>query len=559
LGSGSLYNFNSVKCRFRKASAGGEHQEKVRVSKAKYIGWTWAVLFVFLPLIAFAGEVDLPRTGQTTCYNLSGNVISCPGTGQDGDLQEGVAWPVPRFTDNGNGTVTDHLTGLIWLKNANCLGIRKTWDDAVGFCNVLASGMCGLTDGSVAGDWRLPNIVELESLLNAEPEDLSSWLNMQGFTNVQLFHYWSASTLAIPTNKAWGVYMIFGSVATLNKSEGYYVWPVRGGQNGFAITWRTGQTASYAAGDDGALQRGVAWPAARFTDNGNGTVTDHLTDLIWLKTANCSGNKTWQEALAYCNTLASGSCGLTDGSIAGDWRLPNRKELFSLIDFSRYNPALPQDHPFTNVWLSDYWSSGTMAYYRDYAWVVRMDYGEVYNTHKSGKYFVWPVRGGPTGPPGNLTILYPNGGESFNKRQNYNITWSSTGVTGAVAIDLYKGGEAPGFFVIEIAAAAPNTGSYPFNPSASLADGTDYMIRISADSDSVWDFSDSFFAIETPLIMGDINRDGYVDLTDAVISAQIAEGMTPIQAVYKDADINGDNRIGTEETIFSLESVAGLR
>jgi hypothetical protein len=62
------------------------------------------------------------KTGQTGCWDSSGAVIACAGTGQDGELQKGAALPSPRFTDNGDGTVTDNLTGLIWLKNADCWG-----------------------------------------------------------------------------------------------------------------------------------------------------------------------------------------------------------------------------------------------------------------------------------------------------------------------------------------------------------------------------------------------------------------------------------------------------
>ena len=60
-------------------------------------------------------RAPVPKSGQT----------SSNATGDDGDLQRGVAWPDPRFTDNGDGTVTDNLTGLIWLKNANCFGTRR--------------------------------------------------------------------------------------------------------------------------------------------------------------------------------------------------------------------------------------------------------------------------------------------------------------------------------------------------------------------------------------------------------------------------------------------------
>jgi hypothetical protein len=123
----------------------------------------------------------------------------------------------------------------------------------------------------------------------------------------------------------------------------------------------TGQTDSFAAGDDGDGEEGVRFPTPRFTDNLNGTMLDNLTGLIWLKSANRFAGQTWFNALNAANTLASGSCGFTDGSVAGDWRLPNVKELQSLIDFGHFNPSLPLDHPFSGVQSSLYWSSTTYA------------------------------------------------------------------------------------------------------------------------------------------------------------------------------------------------------
>ena len=157
---------------------------------------------------------------------------------------------------------------------------------------------------------------------------------------------------------------------------------------------KTGQTSSHGTRDDGALQRGVAWPDPRFTDNGNGTVTDNLTNLVWLKNANCDGTKTWTNALAFANGLTNGQCGLTDGSAAGDWWLPNRRELFSLIDDSQVNPALPSGHPFTGVQSSFYWSSTAYADNADYAWFVSMLHGYVSTYGKSSALHVWPVRAG---------------------------------------------------------------------------------------------------------------------------------------------------------------------
>ena len=89
-------------------------------------------------------------------------------------------------------------------------------------------------------------------------------------------------------------------------------------------------------------------PVPRFTDNLNGTITDNLTGLIWLKDAKCFGLLNWQTALDRAKGLADGTCGLTDNSVAGDWRVPNRNELTSLLDSSTFGMALPPGHPFTN-------------------------------------------------------------------------------------------------------------------------------------------------------------------------------------------------------------------
>ena len=158
---------------------------------------------------------------------------------------------------------------------------------------------------------------------------------------------------------------------------------------------KTGQTTKYADGDDGDLQKGVAWPSTRFTDNSDGTVTDNLTGLIWLKDANCWGGQTWANALTNANGLASGSCGLTDGSVAGDWRLPNLRELYSLVDSSRPpSPVIPTGHPFDNVQSDEHWTSTTCADDTDYAWLVYLYDGSVYSGGKTVTCYVWPVRGG---------------------------------------------------------------------------------------------------------------------------------------------------------------------
>ena len=171
----------------------------------------------------------------------------------------------------------------------------------------------------------------------------------------------------------------------------------------FAPVPQTGQTSLYHEGDDGDLQMGVQWPDPRFTDNGDGTVTDHLTGLIWLKNANCFGaGNSWYSALDACNELADGDCGLSDGSNPGDWRLPNVRELFSLIDHRNAYPALPSGHPFTDALSSDYWSSTTLSLSDGgEAIYVDMGYGIVSYWGKDGLWNccdgVWPVRDGNLG------------------------------------------------------------------------------------------------------------------------------------------------------------------
>jgi hypothetical protein len=178
----------------------------------------------------------VPRTGTTT-----------GGIGEDGNLKRGVIWPDPRFTITSSGlTVLDNLTGLIWLKNANCttssaLNLTTTgsaiWTNAITFCNGLKSGDCGLTD-TVAGDWRLPSAQELFSLIDfayhtpalSNTSGAGIWTTGEPFDGVRSAYYWSSTPFA-STAKSMIVDLDYGDVNSATKlTTYYYVWPVRGGQ-----------------------------------------------------------------------------------------------------------------------------------------------------------------------------------------------------------------------------------------------------------------------------------------------------------------------------------------
>ena len=123
--------------------------------------------------------------------------------------------------------------------------------------------------------------------------------------------------------------------------------------------------------------------AVSFTNNGNGTVTDTKTDLMWQQGE--SSAMTWEAALSYCEGLTLGN--------HSDWRLPNIKELESLTDDTRFSPAIDTTF-FPNAKSSIYWSSTTYAYITSAAWDVYFGNGNVYYDSKSYNGYVRCVRGG---------------------------------------------------------------------------------------------------------------------------------------------------------------------
>ena len=152
-----------------------------------------------------------------------------------------------RFVDCGNGTIKDTETELYWLKNADCF--LENWANANIKAKELAHGQCGLTDGSVPGDWRLPT-VSCPSGSTCEPADASGefvlilapscgppyildtsgngcWSEGDPFSGVQSQLYWSGTTNVATTSRAWFVILNSGIIFEFNKTNVLHVWPVR--------------------------------------------------------------------------------------------------------------------------------------------------------------------------------------------------------------------------------------------------------------------------------------------------------------------------------------------
>jgi len=155
--------------------------------------------------------------------------------------------------------------------------------------------------------------------------------------------------------------------------------------------------------ESSATQTGTNSPDSRFTVNFNtyeeedGTVTDNLTGLVWMKNAKLSEPVDWDTALDVCNNLQDDGINLADGSLPGDWRLPDIKELQGLIDYGQLGPAIPLNHPFVDVQSEIYWSSTTYAGSDSYAWYVSLNSGNDYILFKNGDWgngYVWCVRDG---------------------------------------------------------------------------------------------------------------------------------------------------------------------
>ncbi|MBM9575800.1 DUF1566 domain-containing protein [Leptospira sp. 201903070] len=307
-----------------------------------------ALAFVFNP----GGIVD---TGQTTCWNTLGVPIACLGTGLDGAFANvpnarSFVGPTQHCVYPNDYTTLDSFHGLTWKSCAEgqsgpTCGIggptQLTWNAAttipapMGSCGALntqngGNGYAGRTD------WRLPTLKELASLLhysNAPQIDLTSFPNT--FTG---FNYMTNSPESGNAANIWAVSfnnVIASKIDIVTKATPINIRCVSGNPI----------------------------PAQAFLDNGDGTISDLNTGLIWQKCTDgqaaitCAGipvDNDLNAALASCNALNVANFGGRN-----DWRLPNTNELLSIVDYSTLNPSISGFYPNTSQ--ADYWTSTTYS------------------------------------------------------------------------------------------------------------------------------------------------------------------------------------------------------
>ncbi len=143
------------------------------------------------------------------------------------------------------------------------------------------------------------------------------------------------------------------------------------------------------SGQDAEFSPGIGWPAKRFELLNEDLVEDKATHLIWSK--DCCPSVyplSWEEALDFVLQM---NRDVKYGR--NDWRMPNRRELRSLIDHSAKKPALTRGHPFQNMFLGWFWTSTTAAIDTRYAWYVHLEGGRMFYGKKDNYYWVWPVCG----------------------------------------------------------------------------------------------------------------------------------------------------------------------
>ena len=342
-------------------------------SKLSIIGGL--ALTVTLPVqMVLAEGISYPvvDTMQDTCYSTVGTSIDCPTDneplyGQDAQY----AQTAMSYTDNDNGTVSDNITGLVWQKSPD--NTRLQFTEAGKYCEALSLGN--------RTDWRVPTIKELYSLadfrgelLKPEQGSPTPYIDTSVFDfeyprppMVFAGQYWS-STLYVKgpiingTNQgAFGFNFADGHIKAYGTGLDFFTGEEAansGLANGPADGKAPGNYVRCVSGHDNT------YGLNEFVDNSDGTISDKATGLEWQQ--NDDGKRRdWEDALAYCESL----------DLAGhqDWRLPDSKELQSIVDYDKPDIPAINENLFGMTQDSetlDYWTSTTFGDIKSHANVI---------------------------------------------------------------------------------------------------------------------------------------------------------------------------------------------
>ena len=290
--------------------------------------------------------------------SIAKTMLKLPDTGQTGDYTptfgeySDYTINAPIFIKNNNGTVTDTITGLMWQQAD---GGEMTIENTRIYADTLT--LAGFTD------WRLPNAHESFSILNHQKTNPA--IDATYFTTTAAEYWWTNNTQSNDVTKIWCT-NAGGDIGNHPKTETVSA----GGTKKFHVR---------------AVRDRVTPPIVtnQFTNNGNGTIKDNLTGLVWQQVPN-SDTLTWENALTYAE-------GLTFGGFS-DWRLPNIKELQSLNDERIVTPSVSTTF-FSAIGIKKYWSSTSLPNQTTRAWYLSTQFGITTYELKTARLSVICVRG----------------------------------------------------------------------------------------------------------------------------------------------------------------------
>jgi formylglycine-generating enzyme required for sulfatase activity len=240
------------------------------------------------------------------------------------------------------GTVVDRVTGLTWQRDVDAKSYP--WADAKAYCGCLKLG--GYED------WRLPTRIELVSLVDFTRS--SPAIDGNAFPSTPSEYFWTASLQAGDSQTAWYIYFADGNTHDMDATKSNRVRCVRGE---------------------------AAPPAVRYRPGADGTVLDEATGLTWQRSFDATTHA-WSDARSYCGGLSLAG---------GGWRLPNMKELQSLIDDTKVDPAIDVS-AFPGTQGQAFWSGSPLSGALPDAWFVNFYAGVSYSTSQTNLYPVRCVR-----------------------------------------------------------------------------------------------------------------------------------------------------------------------